>query len=146
VRSTSKAVENATDPGRQPAGQIDAWIRDHAAPGGVVVVMQSQRNLREYFLDEIVSLNLGKRRLVLMRYGRFDLAGRGIDAPRHALTLYVPTADLLDAAASGQTWFDGRPVFKRQLSLQENRLAGLVLCPKPVQSLAMPVPRRGDAL
>lgn len=93
--------------------------------------MQSQRNLREYFLDEIVSLNLDKRRLVLMRYGRFDLAGRGIDAPRHVLTLYVPTADLLDAAASGQTWFDGRPVFKRQLSHQENRLAGLVLRPNP---------------
>jgi len=54
-----------------------------------------------------------------------------MDAPRHALTLYMPTADLLAAAASGQTWFDGRQVFKRQLSIQENRLAGLVLCPKP---------------
>jgi hypothetical protein len=118
--------------GRQPLGQIDAWIRQHAAPGGIVVVMQSQRKLQEYFLDEIVSLNLGKRRLVLMRCGRFDLAGRGIDAPRHALTLYAPTADLLGAAASGQTWFDGRLVFKRQLSLQESRLARLVLCPKPV--------------
>jgi hypothetical protein len=117
--------------GRQPADQIDAWIRQYAAPGGVVVVMQSHRNLREYFLDEIVSLNLDKRRLVLMRYGRFDLQGIGIDAPRHVLTLYVPTADLLDAAASGQTWFDGRPVFKRQLSHQENRLAGLVLRPNP---------------
>lgn len=117
---------------RQPADQIDAWIREHAAPGGVVVVMQSQRNLREYFLDEIVSLNPGRRRLVLMRHGRFDLAGRGIDAPRHALTLHVPTPGLLDAAASGQTWFNGRPVFKRQLSLQENRLADLVLCPKAV--------------
>ncbi len=92
--------------------------------------MQSQRNLREYFLDEIVSLNLGKHRLILMHHGRFDLAGRGIDAPRRALTLYMPTADLL-AAASGQTWFDGPQVFKRQLSLQENRLAGLVLRPKP---------------
>lgn len=118
--------------GRQPADQIEAWIRQYAASGGVVVVMQSQRNLREYFLDEIVSVNLGKRRLALMRCGRFDLAGRGIDAPRHALTLYMPTADLLAAAASGQTWFDGRPVFKRLLSLQENRLANLVLCPKPV--------------
>jgi hypothetical protein len=118
--------------GRQAADQIGAWIREYAAPGGVVVVMQSQRNLREYFLDEIVSLNLGRRRLVLTRHGRFDLAGRGIDAPRHVLTLYVPTADLLHAAVSGQTWFDGRPVFKRQLSLQENRLADLVLCPKAV--------------
>jgi hypothetical protein len=133
VRSTPRPAENGIDPcGRQPFGQIDGWIRQHAAPGIVVVVMQSQRNLREYFLDEIVSLNLGSRRLVLMQYGRFDFAGRGIDAPRHALTLYVPTGDLLDAAASGQTWFGGRPVFKRQLSLQENRLAGLVLCPKPV--------------
>lgn len=96
-----------------------------------MVVRQSQRNVREYFLDEIASLNLGRRRLMLMRYGRFDLAGRGMDAPRHALTLYEPTAVLLAAAASGQTWLNGRPVFKRQLSLQENRLAGLVLCPKP---------------
>ncbi len=132
MRSTSKAAGTTTDPcGLQHAGQVDAWIRQHAAPGDVVVVMQSQRNLREYFLDEIVSLNLGRRRLVLMRHGRFDLAGRGMDAPRHALTLYMPTADLLGAAASGQTWFGGRQVFKRQLSLQENRLAGLVLCPKP---------------
>jgi hypothetical protein len=53
-----------------------------------------------------------------------------MDAPRHALTLYEPTAVLLAAAASGQTWLNGRPVFKRQLSLQENRLAGLVFCPK----------------
>lgn len=132
MRSASKALDYATDPcGRQQAGQVDAWIQRDAAPGGIVVVMQSQRNLREYFLDEIVSLDLARRRLVLVRYGRFDLAGRGIDAPRHALTLHVPTADLLAAAASGQTWLRGRPVFKRQLSLQENRLAGLVLCPKP---------------
>jgi hypothetical protein len=132
VRSTSKPAGNTTDPcGLQHAGQVDAWIRQHAAPGDVVVVMQSQRNLREYFLDEIVNLNLGRRRLVLMRHGRFDLAGRGMDAPRHALTLYMPMADLLGAAASGQTWFGGRQVFKRQLSLQENRLAGLVFCPKP---------------
>jgi hypothetical protein len=131
VRSTSKRPENATDPcGRQHAGQIDAWIRRHAAPSVVVVVMQSQRNLREYFLDEIVSLDLGKHRLVLMQHGRFDLAGRGIDGPRHALTLYMPTPDLLAAAASGQTWLDGRPVFKGQLSLRENRLAALALCPK----------------
>jgi hypothetical protein len=131
VRSTSKQADHTTDPcGLQHARQVDAWIRQHAAPGDVVVVMQSQRNLREYFLDEIVSLNLGRRRLVLMRHGRFDLAGRGMDAPRHA-TLYMPTADLLGAAASGQTWFGDRQVFKRQLSLQENRLAGLVLCPKP---------------
>jgi hypothetical protein len=132
VRSTSKPPGIAAAPwDRQQAGQIDAWILQHAAPGGIVVVMQSQRNLREYFLDEIVSLNLGRRRLMLMRHGRFDLAGRGMDAPRHALTLHMPTADLLGAAASGQTWFGGRPVFKRQLSLQENRLAGLVLSPKP---------------
>jgi hypothetical protein len=132
VRSTAKPLENASDPcDRRHAGQIDAWILQHAAPGAVVVVMQLQRKLREYFLDEIVSLNLGRRRLVLMRHGRFDLAGRGIDAPRHALTLHMPTADLLSAAASGQTWFGGRPVFKRQLSPQENRLAGIVLCPKP---------------
>jgi hypothetical protein len=132
VRSTSKPPENAADPGDgQHTGEIDAWIRQHAAPGGVVVVMQSQRNLREYFLDEIVSLNLVKRRLMLMRHGRFDLAGRGMDAPRHALTLYMPTSVLLGAAVSGQTWFGGRPVFKRQLSQQENRLAGLVLCPRP---------------
>jgi len=78
VRSTSKSPENATDPcGRQQAGQIDAWIRRHATPGGIVVVMQSQRNLREYFLDEIVSLDLDKCRLMLLRHGRFDLAGRG---------------------------------------------------------------------
>jgi len=115
--------------GRQLAGQIDAWIRQYAAPGGIVVVMQSQQNLREYFLDEIVSLNLDKRRLVLMRCGRFDLAGRGIDAPRHTLTLHMPTADMLDAAASGQTWFGSRPVFKRPLSREENRLAGLVVRP-----------------
>ena len=135
MRSPSKPPENAADPwARQHADQVDAWIRRYAAPGGVVVVMQSQRNLREYFLDEIVSLNLGRRRLVLKQHGRFDLAGRGMDAPRHALTLYVPTSDLLAAAASGQTWFGGRPVFKRQLSLQENRLAGLVLGPKPAQS------------
>jgi hypothetical protein len=38
---------------------------------------------------------------------------------------------VIAAAASGQTWLRGRPVFKRQLSLQENRLADLVLCPKP---------------
>lgn len=132
MRSASKPLEHSADPcGRQQAGQVDAWIQRDAAPGGIVVVMQSQRNLREYFLDEIVSLDLGRRRLVLVRYGRFDLAGRGIDAPRHALTLCAPTADLLAAAASGQTWLRGRPVFKRQLSLQENRLAGLVLCPKP---------------
>jgi hypothetical protein len=132
VRSTSKPADNPTEPcGLQHAGQVDGWIRQHAAPGDVVVVMQSQRNLREYFLDEIVSLNLGRRRLLLMRHGRFDLAGRGMDAPRHALTLHVPTAVLLAAAASGQTWFGGRQVFKRQLSLQENRLAGLILCPKP---------------
>lgn len=115
--------------GRQPVGQIEAWIRQYAAPGGIVVVMQSQQNLREYFLDEIVSLDLDKRRLVLIRCGRFDLAGRGIDAPRHALTLHMPTADMLGAAASGQTWFGDRPVFNRQLSIEENRLAGLVLRP-----------------
>jgi len=132
VRSTPKPPENAAAPSaRQHAGQLDAWIRRHAVAGGIVVVMQSQRDLREYFLDEIVSLNLGRRRLLLSRHGRFDLAGRGMDAPRHALTLHMPTADLLSAAASGQTWFGGRPVFKRQLSPQENRLAGLVLCPKP---------------
>ncbi|HZF32979.1 MAG TPA: hypothetical protein VE914_04195 [Candidatus Angelobacter sp.] len=132
MRRNSKASENATDPcGRQQAGQIDAWILDHAAPGGIVVVMQSQRSLREYFLDEIVSLNLGRCRLVLSRHGRFDLAGRGMDAPRHALTLHMPTADLLAAAASGQTWFGGRPVFKRQLTLQETHLAGLVAGAKP---------------
>jgi hypothetical protein len=131
VRSTSKPPENSTDPGDgQHAGQIDAWILQHAAPGGIVVVRQSQRNVREYFLDEIASLNLGRRRLMLMRYGRFDLAGRGMDAPRHVLTLYMPTAALLAAAASGQTWLNGRPVFKRQLSFQENRLAGLVFCAK----------------
>src|SRR6185312_12338094 len=103
------------------------------------------RDLREYFLDEIVSLNLGRRRLLLSRHGRFDLAGRGMDAPRHALTLHMPTADLLSAAASGQTWFGGRPVFKRQLSPQENRLAGLVLCPKPASPHAIPAPPRGGS-
>jgi hypothetical protein len=128
--SCTAVLSPDTPLGRQPGGQLDAWIRQYAAPGGIVVVMQSQQNLREYFLDEIVSLNLDKRRLVLMRCGRFDLAGRGIDAPRHALTLHMPTADMLGAAASGQTWFDGRPVFKRQLSIEENRLAGLVLRPK----------------
>ena len=128
----SQAPEPATVPsGRPLAGQIDAWILEHAAPGGIVVVMQSQRSLREYFLDEIVSLNLARRRLVLSRHGRFDLAGRGMDAPRHALTLHMPTADLLAAAASGQTWFGGRPVFKRQLTLRETYLAGRVGGAKP---------------
>jgi hypothetical protein len=131
VGSTSKPPENAAALwASQHAGQIDAWIRRHAVAGGIVVVMQVQRKLREYFLDDIVSLNLGRRRLLLSRHGRFDFAGRGMDAPRHVLTLHMPTADLLIAAASGQTWFGGRPVFKRQLSPQENRLAGLLLCLK----------------
>ena len=39
VLSTSKPPENAADPlARQHAGQIDAWIRRHAVPGGIVVV------------------------------------------------------------------------------------------------------------
>lgn len=132
MHSTSEPAENAADPcDRQPASQISAWIRQYAAPGSIVVVKQAQRNLREYFLDEIVKLNLPRGRLVLMRHGRFDLTGRGVDAPRHVLTLRIPTADSLRAAASGQTWSGGRLVFTRELSFQETRLAGLVLRQDP---------------
>jgi hypothetical protein len=111
---------------RQSADQVEAWVRQSGVPGGIVVVMQLQRKIREYFLDEIAGLDLEKQRLRLTRHGRFNLAGRSIDAPRNVLSLCVPTVDLLDAAASGRTWLDAKLVFRRVLSLQEKHLVGLV--------------------
>jgi hypothetical protein len=124
-------IRPASEPGRgQTSEQIEAWVRQSAAPGTIVVVMQWQRMVREYFLDQVASLNLDRRRVTLLRHGRFNLEGRGMDAPRNALTLCVPTADLLDAAATGRTWLDGKLAFARQLSLPERHLAGLIRIPK----------------
>jgi hypothetical protein len=112
--------------------QVEAWVRREAAPGQIVV-MQWQRKVREFFLDEIANLNFHKRRLTLTRHGRFDLEGRSMDVPKNALMLCVPTADVLDAAATGRTWLDGRFMYKRQLSPQERRLAGLIVAATSVQ-------------
>jgi hypothetical protein len=92
--------------------------------------MQLQRLVREYFLDQIASLNLDRCRLRLSRHGRFDLTGRSVDSPGKALSLCVPTVDLLEAATSGRTWLGTRVIFRRPLSPQERHLAELVLYPQ----------------
>lgn len=93
--------------------------------------MQLQRLAREYFLDQIDSLNLDRRSLTLSRHGRFDLSGRSVGLAGNALILCVPTFDLLEAAASGRTWLGTKVIFRRPLSPQERHLADLVLRPQP---------------
>ena len=135
MRPASVAPEHSAEPRDDlTPEQVETWVRQNAAPGGIVVVMQAQRQVREYFLDEIESLNLDKRRLTLTRYGRFSLAGRSLDVPKNALMLCVPTADMIAAATTGRTWLNGRLAYRRLLSLQEKRLAGLFVGPRTILS------------
>jgi len=133
MRPASGTTQPVPEPGLSSAEQVEVWVRREAAAGQIVVVMQWQRKVREFFLDEIANLNFHTRRLTLTRYGRFDLEGRSMDVPRNALMLCVPTADVLDAAATGRTWLDGRFMYRRELSPQERRLAGLIVGATSVQ-------------
>jgi hypothetical protein len=101
---------------------ISAWLRSNGAPGVVVVVRHQQLGLHEYLLDEIRRIDLRLKRIYLADHGSFRLNGEHPAPPRGRFSLLAPVAEVLEAAARGQTWMNGRPAFRRPHSVRERAL------------------------
>ncbi|MFM9842814.1 MAG: hypothetical protein ACKVOI_07575 [Dongiaceae bacterium] len=123
-------IEKAPDvPGLQQTGQsIEAWIRKNIRIDAVVIVRHAQRNMVEFSLDRVISINFHTDRLTLENHGIFRFDGAGISGRKNAMTMLAPEADVIGAALSGQAWINGRPGYRRPLPSAElelaNRLAG----------------------
>ncbi len=106
----------------QTAESIGSWLERHARKGAIVAVRHARWQLYEYHLDQIVKLNPRSRRVQLAQHGTFDLTGQAGSGPKGYLTLMIPTADVVEAAAEGRTWQHGRPAFRRPLTAHERAL------------------------
>jgi hypothetical protein len=136
------AVDSVRNPGNpaplpgieQTAETLRHWLTERAVKGAIVVVRHERRSLYEYHLDEIVRIDPHRQRVHLAQHGAFDFDGTGTSAPKGYLTLLEPTPPVLNAAAEGRTWQNGRPAFKRPLCMHEVSLARTALARDPVHT------------
>lgn len=115
-------------PGQAQTGDsIEAWIRRNIRVDAVVIVRQTQRNMVEFSLDRVISINFQTDRVTLENHGTFRFDGAGVSSRKNALTMLAPESDVIGAAMSGQAWINGRPGYRRPLPPAElvlaNRLA-----------------------
>ena len=114
----------ATLPGMdQDADSIARWIKKNIKTDAVVVVRHAQRNLVEFNLDRVISINFHLERLSLENHGTFRLDGSSVVGPKGALTMLAPLADVTEAALGGQAWINGRLAYRRPLPPIELALA-----------------------
>jgi hypothetical protein len=118
-------IEKTPDvPGLEQTGQsIEAWIRKNIRIDAVVIVRQAQRNMVEFSLDRVISINFQTDRVTLENHGTFRFDGTGISSRKNALTMLAPESDVIDAAMRGQAWINGRPGYRRPLPPEELALA-----------------------
>lgn len=118
-------IEKAPDvPGPDQTGRsIEAWIRKNIRLDAAVIVRHAQRNMVEFSLDRVISINFHIDRLTLENHGSFRFDGTAISGRKNALTMLAPEPDVIDAALSGQAWINGRPAYRRTLPPAELALA-----------------------
>jgi len=107
----------------QDADSIARWIKKNIKTDAVVVVRHAQRNLVEFNLDRVISINFHLERLSLENHGTFRLDGSSVAGPKGALTMLAPLADVTEAALGGQAWINGRLAYRRPLPPIELALA-----------------------
>lgn len=108
--------------GVQTPDFVTRWMQDHGTSGIIVVVRHVQLGLHEYLLDEVRRTDMRLNRIYLADHGVFRLNGDYLAPPRGRFSLLAPVGEVLDAAAAGHTWMNGRPAFRRQLSAREQTL------------------------
>lgn len=122
----------ATLPGIDQDGEsIARWIKKNIKTDAVVVVRHVQRNLVEFNLDRVVSINFHLERLSLENHGTFRLDGCSIVGPKGAMTMLAPLADVTEAALGGQAWINGRLAYRRPLPAGELALAKQLMASDP---------------
>lgn len=124
---TREGIEQDTLPcGPQTPESVAAWMKVHGAPGVVVVVRHAQLGLHEYLLDEVRRIDLRLKRIYLADHGVFRLNGDYLAPPAGRFSLLAPIGNVLDAAAGGHTWMNGRQAFRRPHSSRERALIDIV--------------------
>jgi hypothetical protein len=114
-------AQNGTARGKPPGTNqsVDGkrtWYLQHARPGLIVVVLNRQRGVSEYCLDEIVRVHPRGHRLHLRQNGIFSPCGRPGDTRCMSLSLLIPTMEVLQCAINGVAWLNDRPAYRRELS------------------------------
>jgi len=113
-----------TLPGMDQDGEtIARWIKKNIKTDTVVVVRHAQRNMVEFSLDRVISINFQIERLSLENHGTFRFDGSSTVGPKGALTMLAPLAGVMEAALGGQAWINGRLAYRRPLPPIELALA-----------------------